>query len=976
MRRFFERYLSVPVRGTRGDAAPGLMIELRTLGLVDLKGPDGREIRAVLTQPKRVALLAYLAVAAPRGFHRRDTLLGLFWPELDQQHARATLRKAVHALRHALGEAALVGRGDEELALAEDGVWCDATAFERALDDKRPGEALALYRGDFLQGLFISGAPEFEHWHEHEQLRLRGRAAAAAWAVAEERLAGGDEVAASAAARRALELTPDDEGALRRVITLLYRIGDRAGALHLYNEFALRLVQEYGVQPSAETRQLVEQVKASGELLGASLLLRGVREDHAAPAPVARAGQDQPPSHRAWGRALVAGAVVLLGVLAGAPTLRRWQMRRAVPVLAVGAIHDYSTRDTSGLARAIPTLLATNLARLRQVQVVSGARMYEIMAQLGVLQNSADDPVLGLAARQAGATELVEGALYRRPGGFRLDVERVELESGRVLAAYSVEGPDLFTLVDGATDSLAVGLGFSGRALRVADVTTTSPVAYQLYAAGLWAYYREGDRLGAHRLFRAALAEDSLFAMAAYYAAISIRWVDAAYPDYWPRAARLANRATDRERLLILGTWGHAWPGVDRVAAAETLASRYPAEPDGELLVGDGLIWLRSDYAGAVRHLRRVVAMDSLSLLARGARCLACDALELLIQAYAAAESSSARLRTAREWVQLQPRSARAWDALAATFADLGRYDEARAAFDTLVQVRGPNADDPVFGARLAIHAGDFANADRALRDLLRSGDERVRTRARWYLTLSLRHQGRQREAIAEARQLGRSHPGVWEYKGLEASALLELGRANEAAAIFDSLARAAADPVSPWSAARVRAWLLTHAAGALAAARDTAALAAVADSIDALAPRVGFARDRYFPSYARGLLLAARGRLAEAAALLRSAARSLPLGYTRVNLELARVALRSARPGEAIHVLQSPLEAGGFVESSAYTTRTELHLLLARAFDAAGEPDSAAAHYRWVLKAWAGADREFRARRDSVAQRLTALGR
>ena len=55
------------------------MIELRTLGAVDLRSADGVELRAVLVQPKRTALLAYLAVADPRGFHRRDSLLALFW---------------------------------------------------------------------------------------------------------------------------------------------------------------------------------------------------------------------------------------------------------------------------------------------------------------------------------------------------------------------------------------------------------------------------------------------------------------------------------------------------------------------------------------------------------------------------------------------------------------------------------------------------------------------------------------------------------------------------------------------------------------------------------------------------------------------------------------------------------------------------------------------------------------------------------
>ena len=65
------------------------MIELRTLGGLDLHDAQGRELRVILAASKRAALLTYLAVATPRGFHRRDTLLALLWPELDREHARA-----------------------------------------------------------------------------------------------------------------------------------------------------------------------------------------------------------------------------------------------------------------------------------------------------------------------------------------------------------------------------------------------------------------------------------------------------------------------------------------------------------------------------------------------------------------------------------------------------------------------------------------------------------------------------------------------------------------------------------------------------------------------------------------------------------------------------------------------------------------------------------------------------------------------
>ncbi len=121
------------------------MVEFRTLGSLELKDTEGQELRSVLAQPKRVALLAYLAVATPRGFHRRDKLLALFWPELDDQHARHSLNQAVYALRGALGEDVLVSRGDEEVGLNDDAFSSDVRAFESALDTGRADEALKLY---------------------------------------------------------------------------------------------------------------------------------------------------------------------------------------------------------------------------------------------------------------------------------------------------------------------------------------------------------------------------------------------------------------------------------------------------------------------------------------------------------------------------------------------------------------------------------------------------------------------------------------------------------------------------------------------------------------------------------------------------------------------------------------------------------------------------------------------------------------
>src|SRR5689334_8280264 len=154
-------------------------VQFQTLGTLELYGTDGRELHSLLAQPKRIALLADLCVAQPRGFHRRDTLIGLFWPNSDQEHARSSLRNALHVLRRLLGEDAIISRGDEEIAVDRELIRCDATLFQNALAAKQFEASLALYRGDFLTGFFIDDAPDFEHWLQSERAKLRGEAARA-----------------------------------------------------------------------------------------------------------------------------------------------------------------------------------------------------------------------------------------------------------------------------------------------------------------------------------------------------------------------------------------------------------------------------------------------------------------------------------------------------------------------------------------------------------------------------------------------------------------------------------------------------------------------------------------------------------------------------------------------------------------------------------------------------------------------------
>lgn len=238
------------------------MYEFRAFGQVVLKAPDGTSLDSILTRPKRLALLAYLTIGSPSGARRRDSLLSIFWPELDTEHARRALRQALYVVRHELGDGAVKTRGAEEILIDPEVFWSDTGAFADAYEVGDFATALELYRGDLLVGFHVPEAADFERWLEDQRGRFKSLAAKAARQLSERSAAEGDLDGAIDAAHRSCELSPYDEDALRHFLKLLDQHGDRGDAMRAYETFATRLQTELEVDPSPETRALVDAIRA------------------------------------------------------------------------------------------------------------------------------------------------------------------------------------------------------------------------------------------------------------------------------------------------------------------------------------------------------------------------------------------------------------------------------------------------------------------------------------------------------------------------------------------------------------------------------------------------------------------------------------------------------------------------------------------------------------------------------------------
>ncbi|HXE60194.1 MAG TPA: BTAD domain-containing putative transcriptional regulator [Gemmatimonadaceae bacterium] len=988
------------------------MIRLDMLGTLALRGADGRELRAVLAQPKRLTLLGYLAVES--SFQRRDHLFALFWPELSQTQARQALRQSLYFLRRELGEHVVANRGAEEIGIAAGTLQCDVAEFLELLDQQRLEDALALYRGDLLAGVFVADAsPELEQWLDTARAQVRTRALESAWTLADAAARDCRLTDAARWARFAARLAPLDERSLQRLVCALDRQGDRTGALRAYNEFADRIRADLDLEPSAATRAMIDAVRrrADAPVAGpeveaapaasvASVVVApaaSVASVVVAPAPPTPAAVAPPPptpnrpvSRFARVRRFIyiaaGGAAAALILAALAPRFER--ARPLLPVVAVGWIQDPSGADTGATVRTFAELLSNDLARMPDLHVVSHAKLYDMMKQLGARDETPS--AISDAARRAGADELLEAVLAHRPGPggtLHLELQPVDLATGKSGAPHLVDANTVFELADRATAQVAADFGLRTPARPVSDVTTTSLSAYRLFEDGLRRFSDEQAE-NAAPLFHAALDEDSTFAMAAYYAGLAEVASDglAARRDL-ALAQRLAQHASDRERLTIRQTWANLTNDPSQLALAESLATRYPDEPGAELALGTAMSW-HGDFLAAIPHLRRAVQLDTIGLTGSGRRCRqACDALQLMQASYISADSFPAAELAARARTRLEPASADAWWALADVFARELRPDSALADEQIAERVGGPGFGYVVPRVVIALRSGDFAAADRTLEDRVQYGNPAVRGEALWWLVISLRNQGRLGEALAAAKRLVRTTsgepPGFNSPRSLDAAAegqvLFEMGRYRASARLFDTMAAYpwTGSPDFPKAApglvARHHIWMATHVATALAAAGDTAQLPALIDSLTAWGPKSAYHRDRALHHFARGLLFVARGARADAEREYRAALVAPIDGYSRINYELGALLIAEGRAREAIPVLEAPLH--GAVESSNYyLTDTDVHAKLGEAFDRAGEPDSARVHYQRALAAWRNADPQFHARIAAIEQRVRVL--
>jgi DNA-binding SARP family transcriptional activator/TolB-like protein len=242
-------------------------LSITTLGQLTVRYDD-RPL--AIAGKKARALLGYLAVSETHEA-KRERLVGLLWSEVHESNARASLRQTLRELRLAFEEAGAGGLKIDNLSVALDPARVRVDLFE-VLEAAKGGRVHPRllevdHALEHLLDEFESIDPAFRAWllakrqalHDHLLQHLEA-------ALGAETRARRGELA-----RAILNLDPTHEGATRALIRMKAEAGDIGGALRIYKALWDLLDEDYDVEPSKETQELIAAIKLGQPVAVAAL---------------------------------------------------------------------------------------------------------------------------------------------------------------------------------------------------------------------------------------------------------------------------------------------------------------------------------------------------------------------------------------------------------------------------------------------------------------------------------------------------------------------------------------------------------------------------------------------------------------------------------------------------------------------------------------------------------------------------------
>lgn len=601
------------------------MLRLRTFGAPFVER-DGEAMEGAARQRRVIALLTILADAGIRGASR-DRVLSLLWSESEPEKGRQALTQALYHTRRTLGADDLV-RATADLSLNPSVLSSDLGDFQDALARGDWREAAELYTGPFLDGFFVTGAPEFERWASERRVDLQRNYVDALEKLAADAERLGNTSDLLAWCKRLVTAEPLNARYALGYMRALAAVGDRAAAIRHAHVHEMLLRDELNAAPNPtiaayaeELRQAVPPSPTHGVPAGVELTARDTPDDsHVAPVvpKIVR--------HWRWRRAApwLAGAFAVVLVIASTLWMRHSQTRVpsrdvlvVVPFRVTGA-----DRALAYLREGLVDLLVAKLSEADTTQVVDPGAMMSAWrrAGLGDRRDVSRDEALEVA-RGLGGDRVLVGSLVGTPARMVISASLIATATGKLRAQATAEAPSDSVTV--AVDRLVARLlaTEAGEGDRLANHTTLSSLALRAYLDGQ-SLRRRGRYREALVRFQHALASDRSFALAAL--ALTVVAERLGNDDERERALAVAwasrHELSDRDSTFLAALAGPQYPAPstprERFAAWERAASVAADRAEiwqalGETLFHDGAMLGIADWMSrAEAAFQRAATLD------------------------------------------------------------------------------------------------------------------------------------------------------------------------------------------------------------------------------------------------------------------------------------------------------------------------------------------------------------------------------
>ncbi|MEP6779513.1 MAG: hypothetical protein ABJC26_06455 [Gemmatimonadaceae bacterium] len=654
---------------------------------------------------------------------------------------------------------------------------------------------------------------------------------------------------------------------------------------------------------------------------------------------------------------LAVTATAAIAALAGTIAFRPTTSRGArVPLVAITDVWtDPADTSLSWLSDGLKQMIAANIGHVSSAEIVAPAVVRELSP--GVKRTDSLLATESIArARRLGAGWAASALVTRQNADYVLAVTVRDAIHSSTDRRYEIRGHDIVALADKASAKLLALLDVNPSGPHLSDIETSNTAAYRHFIEGE-RYHAEGNLVAEKQELDAAIAADSGFT-----SAIAARLPSTDVPTY-NRLKILFDRARAR-----MSDWDWISEATDQAflngepQQAEQLArqrlARYPRDPRGMRMLADMYV-LHGSYARAESTYLKLVALDS-AAEDNSVPCWTCEAYAGLVTSRQLQGDEAGVLAAARRWTELRPSYPAAWLTYADALSLNGDFRAAETAATRYRELDGRKDTFDAFTGRIMLTERRLDDAESYARRFLlsdKSGD------ARDLLECVLRERGQFRMALKQF-ELDKNESGTGSTL-VYAHTLASIGETEKARRAFEASGwhpTHAVDALHNYGIfARGFSWTHALEADALKDRADTLLLRALADSIERIGSASYYARDWTTFDHVRGLIDERAGRHADAKAHF-AAALSLVPGWTRTNIELAKVDMILGQPDSAVVVLRQALRQSSDA-MGRYAPRSEIDYHLSLAFAKAGQLDSARVYAAYVRSAWVRADPEFKKR-------------